>query len=167
MKKTIFCAIALACMCLGACSKKENTAAVADAESTDQTTTPVTNAPILGEWRVTAITFADGTSIIPAQVDSLVPTSILFEPDSTFGVATNCNSLGGTYILRGDSITFSNMFGTRMACPDMSIEEALNAILPAVTTVTVGTDSTAALNAPENAIVQLRMVPQPAEQLAE
>lgn len=42
--------------------------------------------------------------------------SITFKKDMTFGASTDCNGVGGEYVVSGDKITFKNMMSTMMYC---------------------------------------------------
>ena len=43
-----------------------------------------------------------------------------------------CNRFFGNYEMEGEKLTFSSMGATRMACPDMSLEEDIVAALEEV-----------------------------------
>jgi heat shock protein HslJ len=52
---------------------------------------------------------------------------------SRVSLSGGCNVMGGSYELReGNRITFGNMMSTMMACPDMTVEEALRKMPEAV-----------------------------------
>ena len=70
---------------------------------------------------------------------------ISFE-DSTYFIQTNCNTISGTYTIKGDSITLGDGAMTEMACDDMSVEDALRRILPDISTIDVQNDSVVRLN---------------------
>jgi len=55
------------------------------------------------------------------------PYFIYFSKDkSRVSLSGGCNVMGGSYELReGNRIKFGNMMSTMMACPDMTVEEAL------------------------------------------
>lgn len=53
--------------------------------------------------------------------------------DNTFYCSTPCNSISGSFQSDYIDIRFDNMATTLMACEDMSVEDALNAVLPTVT----------------------------------
>lgn len=59
---------------------------------------------------------------------------------------TNCNSLSGSYTVKGDTITLGDGAMTEMACDDMRTEDALRRILPHISTVDVQNDSVVRLN---------------------
>lgn len=156
MKKFALIAVAAAALLtVGACTSKTST----DADSATET---VVNADLTGSWEVTKIEVARDSVIRPAEVDSAATTAFQFRADNTFGVTTNCNSIGGTYHVTGDSVVFDNLYSTRMACPDMSIEMALSEILPQVKTVKMhDDDSTAKLETGGHAYIDLRKIVEP------
>lgn len=91
---------------------------------------PDTISPALlaGEWKVTLLGDYD------LEADSTDTYTISFFPeDSTFSMTTGCNNVGGNYSGTFIDIRFTDMRSTRMACPDMSVEQAAQAILPSVT----------------------------------
>jgi heat shock protein HslJ len=55
---------------------------------------------------------------------------ILKKQDNRIQGFTGCNNLMGSYELReGNLISFKGLASTKMACPDMSIENQLNEVL--------------------------------------
>src|SRR5208337_3657978 len=46
-----------------------------------------------------------------------IQTSLTFGTDGTVNGSLGCNSLGGKYEVQGDSLVFSQMVSTMMACP--------------------------------------------------
>lgn len=95
----------------------------------------------VGEWRVLDIEMYDTLTIKPAELFPEEPTTVMFT-DSTYHFQTNCNLVQGDYTQTGDTITFSPGMSTRMACPDMRIETAINEILPQLTGIGAENDST-------------------------
>ena len=89
----------------------------------------------------------DTLSLRPAEIASNEKQGITFFADSTFGVVTNCNSMGGGYVVNGDSISFTNMFATQMACEDMRMEQLLGLVLQGTLGVDFESDSVLRLNA--------------------
>lgn len=161
MKKSIF--IAAAAMTLAAataCTSKTAT----NQETTpaeEATVTALTEADLLGKWDVVKIQVAADSVITPAEVDTESPTAIqFFNEDDTyrFSISTNCNIMGGTYSVSGDSIKLGDMYSTRMACPDMRIEDALSQMLPNVTVVTIDNDN-AKLEASADSYLELHKAP--------
>lgn len=79
-----------------------------------------------------------------------------FHDDGTFGISTNCNSSGGEYRICGDSISFTNVCWTEMACDDMTMEDMLKKVIPNVCVIDISNDSIAQLNtntAPRSCII--------------
>lgn len=46
-----------------------------------------------------------------------------------FGGHAGCNEISGTIELKGDKITFGNLISTKMACPDMTVEQKVLSVL--------------------------------------
>jgi heat shock protein HslJ len=58
-------------------------------------------------------TYSDGKIIKPKTVKKFVLT---FDTDKSFSATTDCNSMGGEYIVTENQITFSKMMATQMYC---------------------------------------------------
>lgn len=69
---------------------------------------------LIGTWKLTAYGPMDAPT--PAVTDA--DATLTFGNDGTVGGSGGCNSLGGTYEVDGDQITFSDMTSTLMACDD-------------------------------------------------
>lgn len=114
-------------------------------KSADAAQTEITNADIRGQWYIENIVFSDSDYVRPDETSSSMKQYIVFE-DSTYFIMTNCNSINGSYALKGDSITLSDGAMTEMACDDMQTEDALRRILPRISTIDVQNDSVIRLN---------------------
>ncbi len=107
--------------------------------------TEVANADIRGQWYIENIVFSDSDYVRPDETSSSMKQYIVFK-DSTYFIMTNCNSLSGSYTVKGDTITLGDGAMTEMACDDMRTEDALRRILPHISTVDVQNDSVVRLN---------------------
>lgn len=107
--------------------------------------TEVANADIRGQWYIENIVFSDSDYVRPDETSSSMKQYIVFK-DSTYFIMTNCNSLSGSYTVKGDSITLGDGAMTEMACDDMRTEDALRRILPHISTIDVQNDSVVRLN---------------------
>ena len=146
--------------CAGSASSDSNSADT----SADSTCTVCLN----GKWAIESIVLNDSSAVIPADLGLADEAAMTFSCDSTVSISTGCNTMGGMYIINGDSIRFDNMMQTRMACPNMDIEMALTNALPAIATVELANDSTARLNAPEAMpYINIRRISQPVKCQAE
>ena len=107
----------------------------------------VANVDVRGQWYLDSIVFSDSdyVRVRPDERLSSIHQYIVFE-DNTYFIKTNCNTISGSYTIKGDSITLGDGAMTEMACDDMSVEEALRRILPNIATVYIQTDSIARLN---------------------
>lgn len=133
---------AVALVALSSCGSKDKKCCKGDETKTTDATEL-----IKGEWSLDSIVMGDSVKIDVKGMASEQPQAMSFDADSTFFVQTNCNTLRGDYILKGDSIKFDKALSTMMACPDMKVEDALTKILPAVKTVAFANDSTMTLKA--------------------
>ncbi len=107
--------------------------------------TEVADADIRGQWYIENIVFSDSDYVRPDETLSSMKQYIVFE-DSTYFIMTNCNSISGSYTVKGDSITLGDGAMTEMACDDMQTEDALRRILPNISTIDVQNDSVVRLN---------------------
>lgn len=142
MKKSLFIAAVAAMFVVSACnsngSKTENGVATASDSTEVQS--------VRGVWNIENIVVNDTLSVRPAEIDPEATQSFIFDVDGVVGIKTNCNSLGGSYAVKGDSIRFENMFCTEMACENMAVEDMLKQVLPNVATIDFVNDSTLRLN---------------------
>lgn len=136
MGATLLMATATGCSC-----NKEAKAVNAD----NAVQTEVANADIRGQWYIENIVFSDSDYVRPDETSSSMKQYIVFK-DSTYFIMTNCNSLSGSYTVKGDTITLGGGAMTEMACDDMRTEDALRRILPHISTVDVQNDSVVRLN---------------------
>lgn len=111
----------------------------------DKSKTEVTDADIRGQWYIENIVFSDSDYVRPDETSSSMKQYIVFE-DSTYFIMTNCNSISGSYTVKGDSITLGDGAMTEMACDDMQTEDALRRILPNISAIDVQNDSVVRLN---------------------
>jgi len=119
---------------------------VTTADSTyNEAQAEVANADIRGQWYIENIVFSDSDYVRPYETMASLNQYVVFE-DSTYFVMTNCNSISGSYAVKGDSVTLSVGAMTKMACDDMKTEDALRRILPGISTIDVQNDSIVRLN---------------------
>ena len=103
------------------------------------------NADIRGKWYIENIVFSDSDYVRPDETSSSMKPYIAFE-DSTYFIITNCNSISGSYTVKGDSIKLGDGAMTEMACDNMATEDALRRILPRISTIDIQNDSVIRLN---------------------
>ena len=129
-----------AAACSGNIHQKQVEPAVDDAPESGE------NAYILGQWYIENICFSDSDYVRPTEE---VPGSrmyILFEPDGSYSVMTNCNHGAAQYKLTGQAISFEDAAWTELACDNMKVEEAMRKILPLLRTVELENDSVMRIN---------------------
>jgi len=141
--KSLIAVAAVATLISTGCSgNKENKTETVGTE----TRTAVTNADIRGQWYIENIVFSDSDYVRTDEATPGVSQYISFEEDSTYFIITNCNSISGTYTVKGDSITLADGAMTEMACDNMDTEDALRRILPSISTIEVQNDTVVRLN---------------------
>lgn len=111
----------------------------------DSALSEVANADIRGQWYIENIVFSDSDYVRPDETSSSMKQYIVFG-DSTYFIMTNCNTINGSYTVKGDSIKLGDGPMTEMACDDMQTEDALRRILPHISTIDVQNDSVIRLN---------------------
>ncbi len=140
--KAILSVAAVAALALTSCAGTGKTAT----DASENKETKETTAELTGYWYIENVVANDTLSVRPAEVDAENPQYAAFLPDSTYVFATNCNSISGQYVVNGDSIKLSGFMQTRMACPNMEVEQLLAQVLPNVNTVDAVNDSVVRLN---------------------
>lgn len=139
-KYLIICLLAGTISCTGSKnSSTESSGAASD-------NTKEKSASIVGQWDIENIVENDSSYVRPAEIEQGITAYVYFREDSTFGIMTNCNHLGGEYVRKGDSIRLTDISATEMACDNMEIEDMLKKILPMVNTVDCINDSITRLN---------------------
>ncbi len=99
-----------------------------------------------GQWSIVNIVENDSTYVRPDEIEPAASAYIDFKADSTFGIVTNCNHISGRFVQTGDSISFTDISFTELACDNMEIEDMMKKILPQVETVDCINDSITRLN---------------------
>jgi heat shock protein HslJ len=64
-------------------------------------------------WTWVKTSYNNDTVVTPAKVTAF---TLTFKKDGTFSATTDCNGVGGSYEVKGKSITFSKMMSTLMYC---------------------------------------------------
>jgi heat shock protein HslJ len=77
------------------------------------------------DWTWVRTTYADGSVVVPKRAGVF---RLTFGADGRVSVATDCNSMGGSYVAKGSTVTFSDMMSTLMYC-EGSQEQAFSAML--------------------------------------
>jgi heat shock protein HslJ len=67
-------------------------------------------------WNWISTTYNDGKIIKPKNTDKFKLTFKNYESGKTFSASTDCNGVGGEYVLNGNKITFDKMMSTLMYC---------------------------------------------------
>lgn len=87
----------------------------------------ISPATLEGPWKITYVGDLD------LSTDTLDQYTALFTPaDSTAVFTTGCNDISGKYSGKYIDIKFDALRSTRMACPDMAVEQELTQLLPSV-----------------------------------
>src|SRR6476469_5771426 len=78
-------------------------------------------------WTLSSILDGDTASSVPQGAEA----TLLFKDDGTVEVAFGCNAGGGQYTVNGDTITFSQIVSTKMACLGAKgeVESAVTAVI--------------------------------------
>jgi len=105
---------------------------------------PVLDEPSLGmkSWTWTQATYTDGTKFVPKKPDAF---TITFNNDKTFSATTDCNSLGGSYVVNGNALSFMNVVSTMIFCMD-SEEYIFTTLLGTVVSYEITSSNSLKLN---------------------
>ncbi len=88
----------------------------------------ISPASLAGEWNVDFL----GDMDLASNAEGTY--TITFDPnEKVFSMETGCNNVGGNYSGKYIDITFTNLRTTRMMCPDMTVEETAQKLLPTIT----------------------------------
>lgn len=74
---------------------------------------PSTMTLTMKTWNWINTILSDGALIVPRKSAEF---GITFASDGTFTATTDCNSMGGSYAVRGAVISFNNMYSTKKYC---------------------------------------------------
>lgn len=152
MKPILFAACAGAALICSCSGSKQQVEGEAVEEVTAEIVAP---AEIMqGGFRVENVVVNDTLSARPATETPDELTYVNFA-DGHYAFKTNCNLIQGDYTFSGDSITLQPGLTTRMACPNMKVEDLLLQVIPQVNTVSVENDSTVRLNTSTPAYILL------------
>lgn len=83
-------------------------------------------ATLEGKWTIREL---NGKELKSTPED---PLTVTFSHDGQYFCTTGCNSVRGDFQTSYTAITFGQGMSTRMACPDMSVEQALQTVLPTI-----------------------------------
>lgn len=136
MKKSTIALIACAALLIVSAIACSNNKETKSNKTDEDAQTEIANADIRGQWYIENIVFSDSDYVRPDETSSSMKPYIVFE-DSTYFIMTNCNSISGSYTVKGDSIKLGDGAMTEMACDDMQTEDALRRILPHISTLDV------------------------------
>lgn len=101
---------------------------------------------IVGQWYIKNLVINDSLYVCPSEMVPEIRQYIMFNENGTIYVKTNCNGIGGHYVLKNDSLTISGLSWTEMACDNMDVEKLLQRFLPRVCGCKIKNDSILLLN---------------------
>jgi heat shock protein HslJ len=107
-------------------------------------------APLEGTWKLTAY----GPKETPSPAVTDAEATLTFDGKGNVTGNGGCNSLGGTYKVEGDKITFNDVISTLMACDDvrMAQEGAVTQVLSGTVEYTIE-DNTLTLTNQDNVLI--------------
>jgi len=83
------------------------------AQSFEGETDPLRMTLGMKTWNWVKTIYSDDTTITPKTINKF---TLTIKNDKTFSASTDCNGVGGEYILKGNKITFTRMMSTLMYC---------------------------------------------------
>jgi heat shock protein HslJ len=69
----------------------------------------------MNKWNWISTTDKAGTNTVPKKAGVF---TLTFKKDGSFSASTDCNGIGGSYVVNGSKITFSKMMSTLMYCEE-------------------------------------------------
>ena len=141
MKKIALISTALLMLC--ACSNKK----AADNAAEEETAGIQLDAiGLQGDWRLAEYRVDCASTEFPGDAKYKLSFD---EPDNTFSLSTDCNTINGEFGVENDTICFKNMLVTEMACDNMSVEQDMLRLLNDTSTYATYTTDTLRLEAPQ------------------
>jgi heat shock protein HslJ len=96
----------------------------------DQIATTTDNATLTGEtWLWESSVDARGVEARPEDPNDF---QLKFSADGTVTSTTDCNGLGGTYVVNGEVLSIGQLVATEMFCSEESLEQAYAGLLQLV-----------------------------------
>ena len=136
MTKITIPILTAALLAVSACSAGNKTSESKNNAKFDSTETQ-------GDWRLDAYQI-DGKPTTFGAVYRLT----FNEPDNTFSLSTDCNTISGEFGITNDTIRFKNILVTEMACDNMIVEQNMLRLLNDSTAYAVCHGDTLAFTAP-------------------
>lgn len=123
---TLLCATAL--MNCNTPAKPNETTDTKDTTSTVAATAATTNTELLEtHWKLVELNGQPVTNPVGNQKEAFI---MLTREGNKLTGSGGCNSMmGGFELMEGNQIKFSGVASTKMACPDMSMEDALGKVI--------------------------------------
>ena len=123
---TLLCAIAL--MNCNTPAKPTEATDIKDTTSTVAAMATTTNTELLEtHWKLVELNGQPVTNPVGNQKEAFI---MLAKEGNKLTGSGGCNSMMGGYeLMEGNQIKFSGVASTRMACPDMSMEDALGKVI--------------------------------------
>lgn len=136
--------VSVALLMLGGCSSKGHESK--SNEAAHEISSPqLTPANLQGEWMLDSYRLdCESTKFEPENNYRLT----FNEADSSFGMTTDCNLIGGMFEVANDTIRFKNIFVTEMACDKMTVEENMLRLLNDTTSYAICNGDTMLYTAP-------------------
>jgi|GEM_PF-1812642 len=74
------------------------------------------------KWQWQGTEYEDGEIVEPNMPEEFI---LYFMEEGRFSSKTDCNTVMGTFDIKGDNLSFGQMASTKMACPDEQTQEEL------------------------------------------
>ena len=105
-----------------------------------------------GTWKITSL---NGVEIKPAENGDAAAT-VSFDPSArTYSFATGCNNISGQFTSSYTDFSFEAGAATMMACPNMTVEDGVKAVLPQIKSFGQVADGSYAFYNSENDILMI------------
>lgn len=124
--KHLFVVLAVACATLGivSCSSPKSS----DKENAEARSAQIGTVSVYGKWRLVRYELCEMSSN-GVEITQDKDYILTLKENGTYGLNTDCNSIGGTFSVSNDTIRFSEVECKGMACEHMEVEQAMCEIL--------------------------------------
>lgn len=124
--KHLFAVLTAICTVIGisSCSSPK----VSDKNATETRSAQADGLSVYGKWRLVSYQLCEMSSN-GVEIGNDKDYIFTLKENGTYGLNTDCNSIGGTFSVRNDTIRFSEVECKGMACEHMEVEQAMCEIL--------------------------------------
>lgn len=136
--------LSMSFLILAGCSTKSNDTGK-DTTSGETENIQLDTVGLQGKWMLKSYVIDSETTEFDTDADYILSFN---EPDNTFGMTTDCNTIGGNFNITNDTIRFQQIMVTEMACDKMTVEENMIRLFNDTTAYAISTGDSIHYTAP-------------------